>query len=498
MLSRFSKYYLLSYCLLLFSTLKSQYDTTHYIPYLADLTGATKMANLEYQSVFNGAYFMFSTFEAGSTNVKVYKRNASGSGWDSSPILTRNISPGSPYTWSPGNSKVQEFFRYAKYKKKKPKVDLRYNQSWLKTGHYGLKIVATRNIYVRTVLQPDAKDGGSTEYGNGTNTHGAAFSSKGVTRGAGVEFYSAHFYTENKVSQSGDQDFISVMSLENGNNVVLNSTKAWYTPTGLASNKTITLNEGESAIFKRSWSGNNNSIGTRVFSSNDKEMVVTSGSWGGKLRDASTNAQDIGIEQLVPVKALGKKYLMSQSKTILANTSPYRQGIVVVAVEEGTTSYTFNGTSYTLNRGERRFHYIPGFTTNTTGGPYAVISDKKLLAIHQILANPGSAKTNQFGMTILGPIYNSYTSPGYNKISLGGGYYEHALWDNSNEDLAIYYMTNASDAELNSLANGKVKFQGSSLNPITSFISAGSKTIDGETWKIRYREVRNPHTNFTN
>ena len=498
MLSRFSKYYLLSFCLLLFSTLKSQYDTTHYIPYLADLTGATKMANLEYQSAFNGAYFMFSTFEAGSTNVKVYRRNASGTGWDSSPILTRNISPGSPYTWSPGNSKVQEFFRYAKYKKKKPKVDLRYNQSWLKTGHYGLKIVATRNIYVRTVLQPDAKDGGSTEYGNGTNTHGAAFSSKGLTRGAGVEFYSAHFYTENKVSQSGDQDFISVMSLENGNNVVLNSTKAWYTPTGLASNKTITLNEGESAIFKRSWSGNNNSIGTRVFSSNDKEMVVTSGSWGGKLRDASTNAQDIGIEQLVPVKALGKKYLMSQSKTILANTSPYRQGIVVVAVEEGTTSYTFNGTSYTLNRGERRFHYIPGFTTNTTGGPYAVISDKKLLAIHQILANPGSAKTNQFGMTILGPIYNSYTSPGYNKISLGGGYYEHALWDDSNEDLAIYYMTNASDAELNSLANGKVKFQGSSLNPITSFISAGSKTIDGETWKIRYREVRNPHTNFTN
>ena len=160
MINKFSKIYLFSFWLLVLGTLQSQYDTTHYIPYLTDLTGRSKMANLENQSVFNGAYFMFSTFEAGNTNVKVYRRNASGTGWDSSPILNRNISPGSPYTWSPGNSKVQEFFRYAKYNKKNPKINQLYNQSWLKTGHYGLKIVATRNIYVRAVLQPDANSRG--------------------------------------------------------------------------------------------------------------------------------------------------------------------------------------------------------------------------------------------------------------------------------------------------------------------------------------------------
>ena len=110
MLNRLSKFYLLYFCLLVLGTLKSQYDTTHYIPYLADLTGQSKMANLEYQDSFNGAYFMFSTFEAGTTNIKVYSRNSSGSGWNSSHILNINISPGSPYTWSPGNSKVQEFF----------------------------------------------------------------------------------------------------------------------------------------------------------------------------------------------------------------------------------------------------------------------------------------------------------------------------------------------------------------------------------------------------
>ena len=502
MLSKFSKYYLLSFWLLLFGTLQSQYDTTHYIPYLTDLTGATKMSNLEYQSPFNGAYFMFSTFEAGSTNVKVYRRNSSGSGWNSSPILNRNISPGNPFTWSPGNSNVQEFFRYAKYKKKKPKVDLRYNQSWLKTGHYGLKIVATNNIYVRTVLQPDAKSGGAEEWGAGTNTHGAAFSSKGITRGAGTEFYTAHFYTENKVQSRGDQDFISIMSLEDGNQITLNGSNKWYTPNGFLNNTSVTLNQGESLIFKRSQAGGEygQSLGTRVYSTNDKEMVVTSGSWGGRLTDSATGAQDIGIEQLVPVKALGKKYLISQSKTLAPTpiNGTNRQGIVVVAVEEGTTSYTFNGTSYTLNRGGRKFHYIPGFSsTNTSSGPYAIISDKKLLVTHQIFANPDSSKMNQFGMTILGPIYNSYTSPGYNKISLGGGYYEHAQWTNEKENLAIYYMTNASDAELNSLANGKVKFQGSNKNPITNFNSAGSKTIDGETWKIRYMEVQNPHNSST-
>ncbi|MGA0316462.1 MAG: hypothetical protein ACO3LB_02090, partial [Flavobacteriaceae bacterium] len=317
MINKFSKYYLFSFWLLVLGTLQSQYDTTHYIPYLADLTGETSFANLEDERNFKGAYFMFSTFEAGTTSIKVYKRNASGTGWHSSPILSRNISPGSPFIWTPGNGNVQEFFRYAKYKKKNPKIDLRYNQTWLRTGHYGLKIVATNNIYVRTVLQPDTKTGGPQEWGTGTNTHGAAFSSKGITRGAGTEFYTAHFYTEDKVQTRGDQDFISVMSLEDGNQITLNSSNNWYTPNGLFKNTSVTLNEGESVIFKRSQGGasNSQSLGTRVYSTNDKEMVVTSGSWGGRLTDASTGAQDIGIEQLVPVKALGKKYLISQSKT---------------------------------------------------------------------------------------------------------------------------------------------------------------------------------------
>ncbi len=148
-------------------------------------------------------------------------------------------------------------------------------------------------------------------------------------------------------------------------------------------------------------------------------MVVTSGSWGGRLKDNESNDQDIGIEQLVPVKALGKKYLISQSKA-QPSSQGFRQGIVVVAVEEGSTTYTFNGSTNTLNKGGVRFHYISRFnSTNTSSGPYAIESDKKLLVTHQTFGNPASDKVNQFGMTILGPIYDSYTSAGYNKISLG-------------------------------------------------------------------------------
>ena len=55
MLNKLSKYYLFSFWLLLLGSLNAQYDTTHYIPYLTDLTGNKKMASLERNaSVYNG------------------------------------------------------------------------------------------------------------------------------------------------------------------------------------------------------------------------------------------------------------------------------------------------------------------------------------------------------------------------------------------------------------------------------------------------------------
>ena len=467
----------------------SQYDTTHYIPYFGDLTGRpNKLTNLEYEPTSGGAYIMFSTFESGPVNVKVYRRKSDGTAWATQSIYNQNIYPGQPRTWHLDRDRTALFFRYSTHSSL-------YNSGWLQSDDYGLKIVASKNIYVRVVLQPDARKQGyiagvGITYGNGTATHGAAFTSKGVTRGAGVDFYTAHFYVQNKPQKVNDTDFISVMSLEDGNSITLDSSVDWDTPNG---NTTVSLDEGESALFRRSWSSNSHSLGTRIYSTNNKQMVVSSGSWGGRLKDNEGSAHDLGIEQLVPVEALGNKYLMSKTKS-RNNSNNYRVGIVVTAVEEGTTTYTFNGSSNTLSKGGVRFHRIPNFnnngTGNVSGGPYAVISDKKLLTTYQAFGNAQSAKDNQFGMTILGPLYDTYTSPGYNKVSLGNGYYEHALWKaEENETLTLFYMTSATNAELNSLATGKVKFQGTSLNPTTNFYTAGSQTIDGETWQIRYREI---------
>ena len=272
----------------LFSSLSifSQYDTTHYIPYFADLTKRTKVTNLEFETTSGGAYFMFSTFEPGPVNIKVYKRDETGTNWHQDEIYEKDISPGQPWTWHIERGKTKEFFRYAI---NGDNEDL-YQSNWLQSGDHGLKIIASKNIYVRVVFQPDAHRQGfdplyGKTHGDGSATHGAAYTSKGIAKGAGVDFYTAHFYSQNKISTPRDQDFISVMSLEDGNTITLDSPEDWETPNGIdLNNTTVTVNEGESILFKRSWSANNHSLGTRVYSTNDKKMLVYSGSWGGELR----------------------------------------------------------------------------------------------------------------------------------------------------------------------------------------------------------------------
>ena len=128
MLNRLSKFYLLYFCLLVLGTLKSQYDTTHYIPYLTDLTGNKSLASLERNaSVYNGsslanrptldgegaggAYIMFSTLESGPFYVRIYKRR--NNDWVQTKII--QIRPGSPHTWKLSFGETSHFFRYPQY-----------------------------------------------------------------------------------------------------------------------------------------------------------------------------------------------------------------------------------------------------------------------------------------------------------------------------------------------------------------------------------------------
>ena len=99
MLVKKIKYYSLLICLVLSGAIYSQYDTTHYIPYFGDLTKQSNAkTNLEFETDRGGAYIMFSTFESGPVNVKVYKRiGYPGNGWMTTlPIYDEDISPGQP------------------------------------------------------------------------------------------------------------------------------------------------------------------------------------------------------------------------------------------------------------------------------------------------------------------------------------------------------------------------------------------------------------------
>ena len=103
-------------------------------------------------------------------------------------------------------------------------------------------------------------------------------------------------------------------------------------------------------------------------------------------------SQDLGIEQLVPVKALGKKYLMSKTKS-RNNSNNYRVGIVVTAVEEGTAILSMDHLIH-YQKGVR-FHRIPNFnnngTGNVSGGPMRLYRIKnyslliKLLGMHKLV-----------------------------------------------------------------------------------------------------------------
>ena len=122
----------------LFSSLSifSQYDTTHYIPYFADLTGRNKLTNLEYEDLSGGAYFMFSTFESGPVNIKVYTRNDTGTNWSTTPIYDQDISPGQPRTWKIYKERTEEFFKYARNG-----TSSQTNETnWLQSEEHGLKI----------------------------------------------------------------------------------------------------------------------------------------------------------------------------------------------------------------------------------------------------------------------------------------------------------------------------------------------------------------------
>ena len=98
-----------------------------------------------------------------------------------------------------------------------------------------------------------------------------------------------------------------------------------------------------------------------------KCLLFTQVAGGGRITDNESQNLDLGIEQLVPVNALGKKYLISKSKSKI-DSDNHRVGILITAVEvRDYSSYTFNGSSYSLSNGSVQYHRIANFDNSGTG-----------------------------------------------------------------------------------------------------------------------------------
>lgn len=199
-----------------------------------------------------------------------------------------------------------------------------------------------------------------------TAVHGGSLTAKG-TYAKGTDFRSGHLFNYSLPSWYRDRrsHFISVMATED-TDVSFSDIKCSFLSTynaGILSLRpisatdviTVSLKKGESYLIAvdfefssfynlgtNAWNGLN---GTHITST--KPIVVNTGSWTAGADDA----QEIGIDQIVPTDQLRDKYVVMRGKGVDID----QERTIVVATEDNTEVY-INGNSspsYTIaNKGD--------------------------------------------------------------------------------------------------------------------------------------------------
>ena len=135
---------------------------------------------------------------------------------------------------------------------------------------------------------------------------------------------------------------------------------------------TVTLNAGESYVianFMNEANATNNTNGANgTHITSDKDIVVNCATWlGGNARNGTlpnspiSNGRDIGIDQIVPVEAVGDEYLLIKGEGI------DNERTIVIATEDNTDIFLDGNAApvATLaNAGD--FYVIEGTAFNTT------------------------------------------------------------------------------------------------------------------------------------
>jgi len=233
------------------------------------------------------------------------------------------------------------------------------------------------------------------------HAHGSSLSTKGKVA-LGKEFYTGHLYVgyKNGVHASICSNFISIMAEQNNTKVKLSNISKNVNFHGLEKGKTehtFTLNKGESYIIAEIMSDvkakmQNESFGTKINSS--KPIAVNCGTFGG-INPLGFNGWDNGVDQIVPVNAIGKEYILVRGQGIDELESP-----VIVATKDETKLYVNGEHICSLNQGE--YHVIDGSFYTKQGNMH--INSNENVYVYQSTA--GSLETRTGSLNFVPPLSN--------------------------------------------------------------------------------------------
>jgi gliding motility-associated-like protein len=160
----------------------------------------------------------------------------------------------------------------------------------------------------------------------------------------------------------------------------------------------FTLDSGECYVLSgyTSTSANLDGFIGALIESN-KDIVVNTGNWLGSISSPSTS-QDIGVDQIVPVKRLGKDYA-----SVVAEGQDKQERPMVVAAEDNTKVFTNDNATAdaTLQAGE--YYLIPNNRYSGSTHENMYIHTSKPAYVYQFLA--GNTDPATPGMNFLAPLF---------------------------------------------------------------------------------------------
>ncbi|WP_405413867.1 gliding motility-associated C-terminal domain-containing protein [Maribacter sp. Asnod1-A12] len=162
---------------------------------------------------------------------------------------------------------------------------------------------------------------------------------------------------------------------------------------------TVTLNKGQSYVVESRGAGvdanKDGWLGADILS--DKDIVISNGNILVGVVETS-NAQDAGIDQPVPIESVGREYVF-----VRGGGSDRLEFPIIIGTVNGTDIFV-NGSSTpiaTINEGE--YYLIPGsnYSGSTAGSNLTVITSNNVYAYQSLAGNTSVATT---GLNFIAPV----------------------------------------------------------------------------------------------